>query len=116
MTGLADDSRKVEPGFAFVAASLAIERIELIVQGRGDEDDAAQERLLAEVDAIVEALLRAAARGGFTAVFAMANTQPAQDNQMVTDSVWRIGREVGLDPGPVVDVRGVQGRRDLHHP
>lgn len=38
----------------------------------------------------------AAARGGYTAVFAMANTQPPQDNQTVTDSVFRIGREVGL--------------------
>ncbi|WP_314033847.1 dihydroorotase [Dietzia sp. CH92] len=44
----------------------------------------------------------AAARGGYTAVFAMANTQPPQDNQTVTDSVWRIGREVGLcDVHPV---------------
>ncbi|NLD86222.1 MAG: dihydroorotase [Actinomycetales bacterium] len=38
----------------------------------------------------------AAALGGYTAVFAMANTQPPQDNQTVTDSVWRIGQEVGL--------------------
>jgi dihydroorotase len=44
----------------------------------------------------------AAARGGYTAVFAMANTQPPQDNQTVTDSVWRIGRSVGLcDVHPV---------------
>ena len=55
----------------------------------------------------------AAARGGYTAVFAMANTQPPQDNQTVTDSVWRIGREVGLcDVHPVgavtVGLRGEQ--------
>ena len=44
----------------------------------------------------------AAVRGGYTAVFAMANTQPPADNQTVTDSVWRIGREVGLcDVHPV---------------
>ncbi|OFS16238.1 dihydroorotase [Dietzia sp. HMSC21D01] len=44
----------------------------------------------------------AAARGGYTPVFAMANTQPPQDNQTVTDSVFRIGREVGLcDVHPV---------------
>src|SRR5699024_9516198 len=44
----------------------------------------------------------AAARGGYTAVFAMANTSPPQDNQTVTDAVWRIGREVGLcDVHPV---------------
>ena len=55
----------------------------------------------------------AAARGGYTAVFAMANTQPPQDNQTVTDSVWRIGREVGLcDIHPVgavtVGLKGAQ--------
>jgi len=55
----------------------------------------------------------AAARGGYTAVFAMANTQPVQDNQTVTDSVWRIGREVGLcDVHPVGAVTvGLEGRQ-----
>ncbi|MBB1017616.1 dihydroorotase [Dietzia sp. DQ11-71] len=55
----------------------------------------------------------AAARGGYTAVFAMANTQPPQDNQTVTDSVWRIGREVGLcDVHPVGAVTvGLQGEQ-----
>ena len=44
----------------------------------------------------------AAALGGYTAVFAMANTQPTADNQTITDSVWRIGREIGLcDVHPV---------------
>lgn len=55
----------------------------------------------------------AAVRGGYTAVFAMANTQPAADNQTVTDSVWRIGREVGLcDVHPVGAVTvGLAGER-----
>ncbi|WP_010541685.1 dihydroorotase [Dietzia alimentaria] len=55
----------------------------------------------------------AAARGGYTAVFAMANTQPPQDNQTVTDSVWRIGREVGLcDVHPVGAVTvGLKGEQ-----
>lgn len=55
----------------------------------------------------------AAALGGYTAVFAMANTQPAQDNQTVTDSVWRIGREVGLcDVHPVGAVTlGLKGEQ-----
>lgn len=39
---------------------------------------------------------RAAARGGYTAVFAMANTTPVADNSTITDAVYRIGREVGL--------------------
>ena len=38
----------------------------------------------------------AAARGGYTAVFAMANTAPVADNSTVTDLVWRLGQEVGL--------------------
>ncbi|MGC5258687.1 dihydroorotase [Gordonia sp. DT218] len=44
----------------------------------------------------------AAALGGYTAVFAMANTDPVADNATVTDNVWRTGREVGLvDVHPV---------------
>lgn len=45
---------------------------------------------------------RAAALGGYTAVFAMANTDPVADNSTITDNVWRIGRDVGLvDVHPV---------------
>jgi dihydroorotase len=44
----------------------------------------------------------AAALGGFTAVFAMANTDPVADNAVVVEHVWRRGVEVGL-----VDVRPV---------
>jgi dihydroorotase len=44
----------------------------------------------------------AAARGGYTAVFAMANTDPVADNATITDNVYRTGREVGLvDVHPV---------------
>jgi dihydroorotase len=38
----------------------------------------------------------AAALGGFTAVFAMPNTDPATDTAGVVEQVWRLGREVGL--------------------
>ncbi|MFT3662493.1 MAG: dihydroorotase [Gordonia sp. (in: high G+C Gram-positive bacteria)] len=53
----------------------------------------------------------AAARGGFTAVFTMANTAPVADNAAVTDLVWRIGQEVGLcDVHPVGAVTvGLEG-------
>ena len=47
----------------------------------------------------------AAALGGFTAVFAMANTDPVADNAVVVEHVWRRGREVGL-----VDVHPEIGR------
>lgn len=44
----------------------------------------------------------AAALGGYTAVFAMANTDPVADNSTITDNVWRAGRDVGLvDVHPV---------------
>jgi dihydroorotase len=45
---------------------------------------------------------RAAARGGFTAVHAMANTDPVADTAGVVEQVWRLGREGGYcDVQPV---------------
>jgi len=44
----------------------------------------------------------AAALGGYTAVHAMANTDPVADTAEIVEQVWRRGREVGL-----VDVRPV---------
>ncbi|HPU12955.1 MAG TPA: dihydroorotase [Aeromicrobium sp.] len=38
---------------------------------------------------------QAAARGGFTCVFAMANTEPVADTAGVVEQVWRLGREHG---------------------
>ncbi|KAA1249484.1 dihydroorotase [Mycobacterium simiae] len=44
----------------------------------------------------------AAALGGYTAVFAMANTHPVADTPVVTDHVWHRGQQVGLvDVHPV---------------
>jgi dihydroorotase len=43
----------------------------------------------------VETGTRAAALGGFTAVFAMANTDPVADTAGVVEQVWRLGREAG---------------------
>ena len=55
----------------------------------------------------------AAALGGFTAVFAMANTDPVADSPVVTDHVWRRGQQVGLvDVHPVGAVTvGLEGRQ-----
>jgi len=39
---------------------------------------------------------RAATLGGFSAVFAMANTSPVADTAGVVEQVWRIGRATGL--------------------
>jgi dihydroorotase len=44
----------------------------------------------------------AAALGGYTAVFAMANTTPVADSPVVTDHVWHRGQQIGLvDVHPV---------------
>ncbi len=53
----------------------------------------------------------AAARGGYTAVFAMANTDPVADTAVITDHVYARGREVGLvDVHPVGAVtKGLAG-------
>ncbi len=44
----------------------------------------------------VETGSRAAALGGYTAVFAMANTLPVADTAGVVEQVWRLGQETGL--------------------
>ncbi len=43
----------------------------------------------------VETGTRAAAMGGFTAVHAMANTEPVADTAGVVEQVWRLGKEAG---------------------
>lgn len=55
----------------------------------------------------------AAALGGYTAVFAMANTTPVADSVVITDHVWRRGQEVGLvDVHPVGAVTvGLAGKQ-----
>ena len=54
---------------------------------------------------------RAAARGGFTCVHAMANKSPVADTAGVVEQVWRLGREGGYcDVQPVGAVTvGLEG-------
>jgi dihydroorotase len=56
---------------------------------------------------------QAAALGGYTAVHAMANTDPVADTAGVVEQVWRLGREAGhCDVQPVGAVTvGLQGAR-----
>ncbi|HET7734856.1 MAG TPA: dihydroorotase [Nocardioidaceae bacterium] len=56
---------------------------------------------------------QAAALGGFTAVHAMANTDPVADTAGVVEQVWRLGREAGhCDVFPVGAVTvGLQGEK-----
>jgi dihydroorotase len=59
----------------------------------------------------IETGSRAAALGGYTAVFAMANTDPVADTAVLTDHVWARGQQVGLvDVHPVGAVTvGLEG-------
>ncbi|WP_260853636.1 dihydroorotase [Kocuria palustris] len=61
----------------------------------------------------VETGTRAAARGGFTAVFAMANSDPVADTAGVVEQVWGLGRDAGwsqVQPIGAVTV-GLAGER-----
>ena len=60
----------------------------------------------------VETGTRAAALGGFTAVHAMANTEPVADTAGVVEQVWRLGRQAGYaDVRPVGAVTvGIHGK------
>lgn len=61
----------------------------------------------------VETGTRSAALGGFTAVHAMADTEPVADTAGVVEQVWRLGRDAGhADVRPVGAVTvGLQGGR-----
>ncbi|MFF4411760.1 dihydroorotase [Streptosporangium sp. NPDC001559] len=61
----------------------------------------------------VESGTRAAALGGYTAVHAMANTDPVADTAGVVEQVWRLGQEAGhCDVRPVGAVTvGLDGER-----
>lgn len=61
----------------------------------------------------VETGTRAAAKGGYTAVHAMANSLPVADTAGVVEQVWRLGRESGwVDVRPVGAVTvGLEGQR-----
>jgi len=60
----------------------------------------------------VETGTRAAALGGFTAVHAMANTEPVADTAGVVEQVWRLGQQAGYaDVRPVGAVTvGIAGK------
>jgi len=59
---------------------------------------------------------RAAASGGFTAVFAMANTQPVADNAGVVTQVYELGKKAGLvEVRPVGAItKNLEGRELAH--
>lgn len=59
----------------------------------------------------IETGSRAAAKGGFTAVFTMANTSPVTDQPVIAESVWAKAQAIGLcDVHPVGSIsKGLAG-------
>ncbi|OFN76432.1 dihydroorotase [Corynebacterium sp. HMSC074E01] len=60
----------------------------------------------------IETGSRAAAKGGFTAVFTMPNTSPVTDQPIIAESVWAKGQARGLcDVHPVGSItKGLEGK------
>nr|WP_286982004.1 dihydroorotase [Corynebacterium sp. UBA5992] len=60
----------------------------------------------------IETGSRAAAKGGFTAVFTMANTTPVTDQPVIAESVWAKAQALGLcDVHPVGSItKGLEGK------
>ena len=85
----AGDDRVLDGGGAVLLPGLVDLHTHLREPGREDAET-------------VETGTRAAALGGFTAVHAMANTDPVADTAGVVEQVWRLGREAGwCDVAPV---------------
>ena len=76
------DSRPYEGGGGVLLPGLVDLHTHLREPGREDAET-------------VETGTRAAAHGGFTAVHAMANTDPVADTAGVVEQVWRLGQEAG---------------------
>ena len=66
-----------------------------------------------EVAEDIETGSRSAAHGGFTAVFAMANTDPVTDSPALAENIWNRGQDVGLcDVHPVGSItQGLKGEK-----
>ncbi|MDO5031512.1 dihydroorotase [Corynebacterium sp.] len=60
----------------------------------------------------IETGSKAAAKGGFTAVFTMANTSPVTDQPIIAESVWAKSQALGLcDVHPVGSItKGLEGK------
>ena len=85
----AGDSRTVDGGSGVLLPGLVDLHTHLREPGREDAET-------------VETGTLAAALGGFTAVHAMANTDPVADTAGVVEQVWRLGRDAGhCDVAPV---------------
>jgi dihydroorotase len=111
---LLSDGRIADVGPGLDAASATVIEAEGLVALPGLVDLHTHLREPGREDAeTVESGTRAAAAGGFTAVHAMANTDPVADTAGVVEQVWRLGSEAGwVDVHPVGAVTvGLAGER-----
>jgi dihydroorotase len=102
-----------EPGTADISDATVIEATDFIaLPGFVDLHTHLREPGREEAETVLSGSM-AAARGGFTAVHAMANTDPVADTAGVVEQVWRLGREAGyVDVIPVGAVTiGLKGER-----
>jgi len=81
-TGLAEDAETIDATGLIALPGLVDLHTHLREPGREDAET-------------VLTGTQAAAMGGFTAVHAMANTEPVADTAGVVEQVWRLGREAG---------------------
>ncbi|MFC9440168.1 dihydroorotase [Nocardia sp. NPDC057030] len=104
--------REIGAGLTAGAAEIIDARGQILLPGFVDLHTHLREPGREDTETI-ESGSAAAALGGYTAVFAMANTSPVADSVVVTDHVWRRGQEVGLvDVYPVGAVTvGLEGKQ-----
>ncbi|GLW63077.1 dihydroorotase [Actinomadura rubrobrunea] len=111
---LVRDGMIVEVGRGLDAAGAQVVRADGLIALPGLVDLHTHLREPGREDAeTVESGTKAAAMGGYTAVHAMANTDPVADTAGVVEQVWRLGREAGYcDVQPVGAVtRGIAGEQ-----
>lgn len=110
---LLEDGVIARTGHGLGAAGAGVVRADGLIALPGLVDLHAHLREPGREDAeTVESGTRAAAMGGYTAVHAMANTDPVADTAGVVEQVWRLGRQAGwVDVRPVGAVTvGLEGR------
>lgn len=95
----ADGAETIEGGGNVLLPGLVDMHVHLREPGREDTET-------------IESGSKAAAKGGFTAVFTMANTTPVTDQPIIAESVWAKSQALGLcDVHPVGSItKGLEGK------
>ncbi|UQZ28060.1 dihydroorotase [Corynebacterium accolens] len=95
----AEDAETIDGGGNVLLPGLVDMHVHLREPGREDTET-------------IESGSKAAAKGGFTAVFTMANTTPVTDQPIIAESVWAKSQALGLcDVHPVGSItKGLEGK------